>query len=46
MGRYLIRRSLFLVLVLLIVSFMTFLIFYKLPPGDPARIAAGRRTSP
>ena len=25
---------------------MTFLIFYKLPPGDPARIAAGRRTSP
>jgi peptide/nickel transport system permease protein len=46
MGRYLIRRSLFLVLVLLIVSFLTFLIFYKLPPGDPARIAAGRRTSP
>jgi peptide/nickel transport system permease protein len=46
MGRYLIRRSLFLILVLVIVSFMTFLIFYKLPPGDPARIAAGRRTSP
>src|ERR671919_1181931 len=46
MGRYLIRRSLFMVLVLVIVSFMTFLIFYKLPPGDPARIAAGRRTSP
>jgi peptide/nickel transport system permease protein len=46
MGRYLIRRSLFLILVMVIVSFMTFLIFYKLPPGDPARIAAGRRTSP
>jgi peptide/nickel transport system permease protein len=46
MGPYLIRRSLFLILVLVIVSFMTFLIFYKLPPGDPARIAAGRRTSP
>jgi peptide/nickel transport system permease protein len=46
MGRYLIRRTLFMVLVLFIVSFMTFLIFYKLPPGDPARIAAGRRTSP
>ncbi len=46
MGRYLIRRSLFLVLVLFFVSFLTFLIFYKLPPGDPARIAAGRRTSP
>jgi len=46
MGRYLIRRSLFLILVLIIVSFLTFLIFFKLPPGDPARIAAGRRTSP
>ncbi|MGH2767285.1 MAG: ABC transporter permease, partial [Actinomycetota bacterium] len=46
MGRYLIRRLLFLILVLLFVSFLTFLIFYKLPPGDPARIAAGRRTSP
>jgi peptide/nickel transport system permease protein len=46
MGQYLIRRSLFLILVMVIVSFMTFLIFYKLPPGDPARIAAGRRTSP
>ncbi len=46
MGRYLIRRVLFLILVLFIVSFVTFVIFYKLPPGDPARIAAGRRTSP
>jgi peptide/nickel transport system permease protein len=46
MGRYLIRRSLFLILVLFIVSFLTFLIFFKLPPGDPARLAAGRRTSP
>jgi peptide/nickel transport system permease protein len=45
MGRYLIRRSLFLILVLFIVSFLTFLIFLKLPPGDPARLAAGRRTS-
>jgi peptide/nickel transport system permease protein len=46
MGRYLIRRTLFLILVLIIVSLLTFLIFFKLPPGDPARIAAGRRTSP
>ncbi|MGH2655359.1 MAG: ABC transporter permease [Actinomycetota bacterium] len=46
MGRYLIRRTLFLALVLVTVSFLTFLIFYKLPPGDPARRAAGRRTSP
>ena len=46
MGRYLIRRTLFLVLVLWIVSVLTFLIFLKLPSGDPARRAAGRRTSP
>src|ERR687891_2752194 len=43
MGRYLIRRILFAVLVLWLVSAITFLIFYKLPPGDPARIAAGRQ---
>ncbi len=42
MGRYLIRRTLFLILVLWIVSVLTFLIFIKLPPGDPARRAAGR----
>jgi peptide/nickel transport system permease protein len=46
MGRYLIRRSLFLILVLWIVSVLTFLIFVKLPAGDPARRFAGRRTSP
>src|SRR5919106_1940635 len=46
MGRYLIRRSLFLILVVFLVSFLAFLIFFKLPPGDPARIAAGRRATP
>jgi peptide/nickel transport system permease protein len=45
MGRYLIRRTLFLILVLFIVSALTFLIFFKLPPGDPARRFAGRRTT-
>ncbi|MGH2724376.1 MAG: ABC transporter permease [Actinomycetota bacterium] len=45
MGRYLIRRTLFLILVLWIVSALTFLIFLKLPSGDPARRAAGRRTT-
>ena len=45
MGRYLIRRTLFLVLVLWIVSVLTFLIFVKLPAGDPARRAAGTRTT-
>ncbi|HEX2032472.1 MAG TPA: ABC transporter permease [Actinomycetota bacterium] len=46
MVRYLIRRTLFLILVLIIVSFLTFLIFLKLPPGNPAHRAAGRRATP
>ncbi|HEY7755429.1 MAG TPA: ABC transporter permease [Actinomycetota bacterium] len=46
MARYLIRRSLFLVLVLFIVSLITFLIFVKLPASDPARRAAGKATTP
>ncbi|MBI4261440.1 MAG: ABC transporter permease [Actinobacteria bacterium] len=45
MLRYLIRRTLFLILVLWIISVLTFLIFVKLPAGDPARRAAGRRTN-
>jgi peptide/nickel transport system permease protein len=46
MGRYLIRRALFMILVIIIVSFLTFLIFVKLPAGDPARRAVGRTTTP
>jgi peptide/nickel transport system permease protein len=46
MGRYLIRRALFMVLVLFVVSLLTFLIFVKLPSGDPARRAVGRTTTP
>jgi peptide/nickel transport system permease protein len=45
MGRYLIRRALFLILVLFVVSLITFIIFVKLPAGDPARRAAGRQTT-
>jgi peptide/nickel transport system permease protein len=45
-GRYLIRRVLFLVLVLFVVSQLTFFIFLKLPSGDPARRAVGRSTTP
>ena len=43
MGRYLIRRTLFMILVLFIVSLITFIIFVKLPASDPARRAAGKR---
>jgi peptide/nickel transport system permease protein len=46
MGRYLIRRVLFLILVMFVVSLLTFLIFVKLPAGDPARRAVGRTTTP
>jgi peptide/nickel transport system permease protein len=45
MGRYLIRRLLFFVLVLFIVSLFTFVIFVKLPSVDPAIRAAGRHPS-
>jgi peptide/nickel transport system permease protein len=45
MGRYLVRRTLFMVLVLFIISIFTFLIFMKLPPGDPARRLAGKVTN-
>ena len=46
MGRYLIRRTLFMILVLWIISIATFLIFVKLPPGDPARNIAGKGATP
>ena len=46
MGRYLIRRLLFSILVLFVVSVITFIIFVKLPSVDPAIRAAGRHPSP
>jgi len=46
MGRYIIRRSLWLILLLLIVTAVTFLIFYTLPSGDPAALRAGRSPNP
>jgi peptide/nickel transport system permease protein len=46
MLRYLVRRTLFMVLVLMMVSLLTFLIFVKLPAGDPARRATGKSSTP
>src|SRR6266496_1375380 len=46
MTRYLIRRVLFMIFVLWVVSILTFLIFVKLPPGNPAGRAAGRTQTP
>jgi peptide/nickel transport system permease protein len=44
-GRFLVRRLLFTVFVLFVVSLITFVIFVKLPASDPARRAAGKATT-
>src|SRR5436309_2856592 len=46
MVRYIIRRVLWTIVTLVIVSFLTFLIFYVLPPGDPAVLRAGHFPNP
>jgi peptide/nickel transport system permease protein len=44
--RYIIRRLLWMVVLLFLVSFITFAIFYLLPSADPARLRAGRLPNP
>jgi peptide/nickel transport system permease protein len=44
--RYVIRRLLWGVLLLILVSALTFVLFRILPTGDPARLRAGRSASP
>ena len=46
MGRYVARRLLYLLLVVLIITLATFLIFYVMPPGDPAIAFAGKTPTP
>ena len=46
MGRYIVRRLLWMVVSLVVVSVLTFAIFYLLPSGDPAQLRAGPRASP
>ena len=46
MGRYIIRRTLWVVLLLFVVSAVTFLIFYTLPSADPAVLRAGKSPNP
>ena len=46
MIRYIIRRVLWAVLVLLIVVFITYMIFFLLPSGDPAVRLAGKNITP
>lgn len=46
MGRYIIRRVLWCIAMLFIVSAVVFLIFYVLPSADPAVLRAGRNAGP
>ena len=46
MTRYVVRRLLWVAVLLLLVSFVTFLVFYALPSGDPAQLRAGRQPNP
>jgi peptide/nickel transport system permease protein len=43
---FIIRRLLWMVLLLLVISFLTYVIFYTLPAADPAALRAGRQPSP
>jgi peptide/nickel transport system permease protein len=44
--RYILRRLLWVVVLLLAVSAITFVIFYSLPSADPAVLRAGRQPNP
>ena len=46
MARYIIRRLLWVIVLLFLVSFITFIIFYLLPSADPAQLRAGRQPNP
>jgi peptide/nickel transport system permease protein len=44
--RYIIRRLLWVIVLLFLVSFLTFIVFYLLPSADPAQLRAGRQPNP
>jgi peptide/nickel transport system permease protein len=46
MATYIARRLLWTLLLLLVITAVTFLIFYVLPSGDPAKLRAGRSATP
>jgi peptide/nickel transport system permease protein len=43
---YIVRRLLWAVVLLLVISFLTYLIFYTLPSADPVLLRAGRQPTP
>jgi peptide/nickel transport system permease protein len=46
MGRYIIRRLLWVVLLVFVISLLVFIIFNVLPSGDIAALKAGRQATP
>ena len=46
MGRYIIRRLLWVVFVLLAISLITYVIFFVMPPTDPSINFAGKQPTP
>jgi peptide/nickel transport system permease protein len=46
MTNYIIRRILWVIVLLFLVSFLTFVIFYLFPSADPAVLRAGRQPNP
>jgi peptide/nickel transport system permease protein len=46
MGRYIVRRLLWVIVLVFVVVTLTFVIFSILPSADPARLRAGRAPSP
>ncbi|HEY8029300.1 MAG TPA: ABC transporter permease [Gaiellaceae bacterium] len=46
MGAYIVRRTLWALLLLVVVSFLTFVIFNVFPSADPAALRAGRNATP
>jgi peptide/nickel transport system permease protein len=45
-GAYIVRRVLWAILLLVVVSFLTFVIFNVFPSADPAALRAGRNATP
>jgi peptide/nickel transport system permease protein len=43
---FVVRRLLWMVVLLVVISFLTFVIFYTLPAADPAALRAGRQPTP
>lgn len=46
MTRYIVRRVMWLVLVILLITLLAYVIFLVMPPIDPARAFAGKRPTP